>query len=158
MTSRIGICLLAALAIGLSGIAVVGSQRTERRQSGNHNTSKQDAATPPYHKSAKDAKPLPKLLPETNFSDRPLVFKAYQIAHEIPVVLAQQPCYCNCDKTFGHGSLLDCYASSHTAGCGICIKETFFTFQRTRQGKSPTEIREAIIRGDWKNADLNQSR
>jgi hypothetical protein len=30
-------------------------------------------------------------------------------------VLAQQPCYCYCDG-YGHGSLLDCYASYHGAG------------------------------------------
>jgi len=30
-------------------------------------------------------------------------------------VLAQQPCYCWCDK-FGHASLLDCFATEHGAG------------------------------------------
>jgi hypothetical protein len=30
-------------------------------------------------------------------------------------VLAQQPCYCNCGDSFGHGSLLDCFASDHSA-------------------------------------------
>jgi Protein of unknown function with PCYCGC motif len=109
-----------------------------------------DPSTPPYHKSAQDAKPLPALLPASQFSDRPLVAKAYEIAHQIPLVLAQQPCYCHCDKAFGHTSLLDCFTSTHTAGCGICIGETFFAAQMTSQGKTPAEIREAIIRGDWK--------
>jgi len=155
----IRIFLVGAVIASLSAISIPGSQQAEGSQSANPAASRQGGQpTPPYHKSAKDAKPLPKLLPASNFSDRPLVFKAYQIAHEIPFVLAQQPCYCNCDKTFGHSSLLDCYASSHTAGCGICMKETFFTFQMTKQGKTPAEIRDAIIRGDWKNADLNQSR
>ncbi|HXJ96732.1 MAG TPA: CYCXC family (seleno)protein [Terriglobia bacterium] len=106
--------------------------------------------TPPYHKSAEDAKPLPKLLPATDFIDRPLVVKAYAIAHQIPLVLAQQPCYCHCDREFGHSSLLDCFASSHTAGCGVCMAETFFAYEMTKQGKTPSEIRAAIVRGEWK--------
>jgi hypothetical protein len=159
MKYPIRIVALTALTISLSGIAVVGSQQKERVQSGNRGTSKHDTpVTPPYHKSTKDAEPLPMLIPANSFSDRPMVFRAYQIAHEIPFVLAQQPCYCNCDKAFGHGSLLDCYASSHTAGCGICLKETFFTFQMTKRGNTAAQIRDAIVRGDWKNAGLNQAR
>jgi Protein of unknown function with PCYCGC motif len=150
---RYGVVLFVAVALS-SGVYVLGSQQTERSNSINHAVS--SPPTPPYHRSARDAKPLPKLVPASNFTDRPLVFKAYQIAHEIPFVLAQQPCYCRCDKEFGHGSLLDCYASAHTAGCGICLKETFFTFQMTREGKAPAQIRDAIIRGDWKNTDLEK--
>lgn len=70
---------------------------------------------PPYHNSAEAAKPFPRLLPATYFRSHPVVARAYQIASEIPGVIAQQPCYCYCDK-FGHRSLLDCYASEHGAG------------------------------------------
>jgi hypothetical protein len=69
---------------------------------------------PPYHLSAEAAKPYPRTLPPTLFAIPP-VARAYEIAQRIPGVLAQQPCYCWCDK-FGHGSLLDCYASDHGAG------------------------------------------
>jgi hypothetical protein len=151
--------LLVAAAISLSSFTVFGSQQNERGQSSPGAASKQETQTiPPYHKTAKDAKPLPRLLPPSTFSDRPLVARAYQIASEIPFVLAQQPCYCHCDKAFGHSSLLDCFASSHTAGCGICMAETSFAFQMTKQGKTPAEIREAIIRGGWKKADTQQSK
>ena len=159
MRPGIRVIALAAVIIILPNLGVLGSQQTERRQSSNGAASKQEAETvPPYHKSAKDAKPLPQLLPASAFSDRPLVARAYQIANEIPAVLAQQPCYCHCDKEYGHGSLLDCFASSHTAGCGICLRETFFAYQMTRQGKKPAAIRQAIIRGDWKTVDVNQSK
>ena len=70
---------------------------------------------PPYHESAEMAKPFPRLLPAEYFRDYPLVARAYQIAGEIPGVIAQQPCYCYCNKV-GHRSLLDCYASDHGAG------------------------------------------
>lgn len=69
---------------------------------------------PPYHASADAAKPLPKTLAASQFA-LPVVARAYGIAQRIPTVLAQQPCYCWCDK-FGHGSLLDCYQTDHGAG------------------------------------------
>ena len=71
--------------------------------------------TPPNHSSAAAARPLPRTLPPHYFRRSPLVARAYQIAGEIPTVIAQQPCYCRCDK-IGHRSLLDCYASDHGAG------------------------------------------
>ena len=70
---------------------------------------------PPYHVSAEAANPFPALVPARYFRRYPLVMRAYEIAHEMPGVIAQQPCYCHCDK-FGHRSLLDCYASDHGAG------------------------------------------
>jgi hypothetical protein len=72
-------------------------------------------ATPPYHESAEAAQPFPRLMAPERYRDYPHIERAYRIAHRIPGVLAQQPCYCWCDK-FGHGSLLDCYASDHGAG------------------------------------------
>jgi len=110
---------------------------------------------PAYHRSEKEAKPFPALLPASQFQRYPVIARAYEIAHEIPGVLAQQPCYCYCDRHFGHSSLLDCYASTHTAGCMTCLKETHFAYQMTKQGKKPAAIRAAIIRGDWRDVNLN---
>ena len=70
---------------------------------------------PPYHASAEAAKPFPQLVPAEYFRDYPVVARAYRIAAAIPGVIAQQPCFCYCDK-IGHRSLLDCYASDHGAG------------------------------------------
>jgi hypothetical protein len=69
---------------------------------------------PHFHARLEDALPLPKILPASQFRI-PVVAKAYRIAARIPEVLAQQPCYCWCDK-MGHGSLLDCFATDHGAG------------------------------------------
>jgi hypothetical protein len=38
---------------------------------------------------------------------------AYQAAREIPDVLDQLHCYCGCDKSVGHVSLLSCYTDRH---------------------------------------------
>jgi hypothetical protein len=69
---------------------------------------------PPFHRDPNGALPFPETLSPTRYR-MPFVSRAYQIAREIPAVLAQQPCYCYCEG-FGHGSLLDCYASDHGAG------------------------------------------
>jgi hypothetical protein len=78
----------------------------------------------------------------------------YALAAKIKPVLFQQPCYCYCDRHEGHKSLLDCYASTHGSECDICQKEAVFSYQQTQKGKTPEQIRAAIIRGDWKSVDL----
>lgn len=40
---------------------------------------------------------------------------AYQVAHEIPDVLDQLYCYCECDRHMGHATLLSCFVDSHAA-------------------------------------------
>jgi hypothetical protein len=41
---------------------------------------------------------------------------AYRIAQEIPDILDQLYCYCECDKHLGHKSLLSCFTDDHGAG------------------------------------------
>ncbi len=40
----------------------------------------------------------------------------YIIAQTIPDVLAGLHCYCGCDRSMGHGNLLDCFVDDHAAG------------------------------------------
>jgi hypothetical protein len=40
---------------------------------------------------------------------------AYQVAKEIPEILAQVPCFCGC-KAVGHENLLDCFVDEHGVG------------------------------------------
>ena len=77
----------------------------------------QTVATPriPDHFTEPDAgKPFPQTLDPKTFSS-PSVVKAYQLAKDIPEILAQQPCYCYCDAGFGHKSLLHCHVDDHSA-------------------------------------------
>lgn len=101
---------------------------------------------PHYFASAAVAKPLPPTLPPGRFVNRD-VAAAYRAAKDIPEVLAQQPCYCYCDR-HGHRSLLDCFASEHASDCDICVKEALFAMQEHRKGKSPEQIRAEIVHGD----------
>ena len=40
---------------------------------------------------------------------------AYEVAREIPDVLDRLYCYCGCDRSVGHRSLLSCYTDNHGA-------------------------------------------
>ena len=109
------------------------------------------APVPPYLSEAEAKKPLPPTQSPSKFTD-PQAARAYKIAKEIPTVLAQQPCYCWCSRG-GHHSLHDCYVGTHGEHCDICQKEAFLADKLHKQGKSAAEIRAAIERGDWTNAE-----
>jgi hypothetical protein len=83
----------------------------------------------------------------------PVVQNAYTIAAKIKKTLYQQPCYCHCDRSQGHTSLLDCFASRHGAGCNICLYEDLYSYEQTRKGKTAAQIRAGIMKGEWKSVD-----
>lgn len=107
---------------------------------------------PAFHAQAPTDE-LPPTMEPSPYSDK-LVSNAYVVAGRVKKVLYQQPCYCHCDRAHGHGSLLDCFVGRHGSGCDICQKEAFYSYEQTRKGKNPTQIREAIMRGDWQKVDL----
>jgi hypothetical protein len=41
--------------------------------------------------------------------------EAYQIAKDIPEILSQIPCFCECES-YGHENLLECFIDKHGAG------------------------------------------
>lgn len=94
-------------------------------------------------------------LPSSDFTD-PRVQNAYAMAAKIKRVLYQEPCYCRCDKGFGHTSLYSCFAGTHASVCETCLMEGIFTYLETQKGKTPGQIRAEIERGDWKQVNLNQ--
>jgi hypothetical protein len=111
-----------------------------------------DQATPSYHAYA-PMPPIPATLDPSQFPDA-LNRNVYAMAGKIRPVLYQQPCYCYCDRHIGHKSLLDCFAGTHGSECDICQKEAIFAYRMTQKKKTSAQIRAAIIRGDWKSADL----
>jgi hypothetical protein len=84
----------------------------------------------------------------------PFQTHAYVLASKIPVVLHQQPCYCHCDRSVGHNSLHSCFESVHGAKCSVCLRELYYSYSESRKGKTARQIREGIIRGQWKQVDL----
>jgi hypothetical protein len=113
-----------------------------------------DEPVPAFHAQPASG-PLPATLSPDNFSD-PLVQNAYTVAARVKKVLYQEPCYCHCDRSQGHTGLLDCFASRHGSGCQICIREDLYTYEQTRKGKTPAQIRQGIIHGDWQSVDVGK--
>lgn len=70
--------------------------------------------------------------------------EAYQAAREIPEVIDSLYCYCDCEKHFGHKSLLTCFVDEHAVYCDICIYEALMARDLHRQGMDAAAIRKAV--------------
>lgn len=149
----IGCALGSACAVSLIVQPIPGSPTAW--QGAAAKTEKKSETIPAYHSRA-SRKPLPATLPWEQFANNPYAENGYFFASRIREVLYQQPCYCFCDRSLGHGSLLDCYTrpDKHAAICQTCLMETFFADEESRAGKTAAEIRKEIIRGDWKRVNL----
>jgi Protein of unknown function with PCYCGC motif len=113
-----------------------------------------DSDVPAYHASAPTGA-LPETLDPKQFPDA-RTQKIYGLAAKVKPVLYQQPCYCRCDREVGHTSLRDCFGDNHGSICDVCKKEAVYSYQQTRLGKTPAEIRAGIMAGKWKLVDLTK--
>ena len=87
--------------------------------------------TPAFITEASELKSLkPTLSPELFQGKQRL---GYIAAREIPQTLAQLPCYCHCDKGFGHKSLQSCFVDDHAAHCAVCIDEALIALRLEKQ-------------------------
>ena len=109
---------------------------------------------PAYHSEVPSG-PMPATLAPETFTEA-TVQNAYALAAKIKKVLYQQPCYCYCDRHAGHGSLLDCYTGKHAAECGVCLREGLYAYEQTKKGKTPTQIRDGIEKGEWRTVDMTK--
>ena len=72
---------------------------------------------------------------------------AYRAVKEIPVTIAQLPCYCHCDQGFGHKSLYSCFEDDHASHCDVCVREALLALKLEKEQKmTPEQIREAIVK------------
>lgn len=147
--------LFAGTILVIAGLALaLVPQPASSRSRGTSHQAANAEPVPAYHTALPEGS-LPATLGPALFND-PVVQNAYRLAARIKKVLYQQPCYCHCDRTEGHGSLLDCYAGHHAAECGTCVREDLYAYEQTRRGKTPTQIREGIERGDWQKVDVKK--
>ncbi len=114
----------------------------------------------PAYNSGKPTRTLPAILSGQqltgpNFSHAYQV-TVYKMAAKIPAVLHQEPCYCHCDRAMGHNSLHSCFEGLHGAECSTCMREAAYSYQETKRGKTPAQIRAGIERGEWMNVDLGK--
>jgi hypothetical protein len=95
-----------------------------------------------YHKDPPDHLPL--TLDAAQFKDRKAAFVAYSIAVKIRALLYQEPCFCPCDTSENHQSLLDCFTSEHAITCHVCQAEAIFAYEESKSGKTASQIRDAM--------------
>lgn len=86
---------------------------------------------------------------ETKSTLSPVLFvgktaSAYQLAQEIPDALDHLYCYCHCDKSIGHITLLSCFTDTHAANCGVCQNEAIDAAAMLKKGSTLPEIRRQI--------------
>lgn len=75
-----------------------------------------------------------------------LAREAYRAVREIPVTIAQLPCYCHCDRGFGHKSLYSCFEDDHASHCAVCVNEALLALKLEKEQKmTPAQIRDTII-------------
>src|SRR5882757_4593982 len=144
----VGVISLVGLALVLMAIPQHASSRTAQQNAG-------DAEPIPAFHSQVPAGPLPATLSPETFTDA-VVQNAYTLASRVKRVLYQQPCYCHCDRSQGHGSLLDCFAGKHAAECGVCIREALYSYEQSRKGKTAAQIRDGIEQGEWHQVDVSK--
>ncbi|MGD9679626.1 MAG: CYCXC family (seleno)protein [Candidatus Obscuribacterales bacterium] len=68
----------------------------------------------------------------------------YAAARQIPEIVEKLFCYCGCDLTDCHGSLLDCFTSDHGVDCHICQEEAIIALRLHQKGKSLAYIQKKI--------------
>lgn len=107
-----------------------------------------------YHRHP-PREPLPITLGPGRFAANPAAYLAYSLAARIKPVLYQEPCFCSCNQSRGHKSLLDCYTDDHASVCPICRLEAIYAFEQHQRGKSPKQIRKAMLRGDLTTLDMD---
>jgi hypothetical protein len=120
-------------------------------------TTTQTTPAPPQHDHSAMAKTMPAHfeMPPSKSSLGPtldpasftgITRDAYHAAREIPVTLAQLPCYCHCDQGFGHKSLYSCFQDDHASHCDVCVREALLALKLEKEQKmTPAQIRDTIV-------------
>ncbi len=144
----IAIGLLAAIA----GIIVLIQSREEKNAPPDLSEAlfapaSQPAQSPsrvPAYQQASEVKNLGPTLPPAEFIGKTRA--AYEVAKKIPATLAQLPCYCECDRGFGHKSLHSCFEDDHASHCAVCVDEALLAYKLEKEEKlTPEQVRERII-------------
>ena len=137
--------ILCAAALGMAIVPPrAASQLAQRAQE----------PVPAFHSQPPQGQ-LPETLSPSQFANV-VVQNAYILAARVRKVLYQQPCYCHCDRSQGHTSLLDCFASKHGAGCGVCMREAIYSYEQSNKSKTAAQIRAGIERGEWQQVDMSK--
>jgi hypothetical protein len=146
----IPLLLVAAILIGNSACnqqvtpVQKASQSTTQTPAPNHEHSAAAKTIPAHFEVPPSKSSLGPTLDPNSFTG--ITRDAYRAAKEIPVTLAQLPCYCHCDRGFGHKSLYSCYEDDHASHCAVCVQEALLALKLEKEQKmTPAQIRDTII-------------
>ena len=118
-----------------------GARRDEH---GHEHTVDVTGEVPAFETSPAALKMLPATLAPEKFAGKQRL--GYEAVRAIPETIAQLPCYCHCDKGFGHKSLHSCFVDDHAAHCAVCIDEALMAYKLEKEDKlKPEQIRERIV-------------
>jgi hypothetical protein len=144
----------------LAAVLMVGSsQSNQPSATATHDATSQPSA--PHHHATEPAASTAEAIP-AHFEVAPsrsalgptlepekftgLARDAYRAVREIPVTIAQLPCYCHCDRGFGHKSLYSCFEDDHASHCAVCVNEALLALKLEKEQKmTPAQIRETIV-------------
>lgn len=152
MKRTITLVIIGVVVVGLAAFALTRLQkRPAQTESAMHSaahpstpTSPAETKSVPAHYQTEPAASslAPTLAPE-KFTGK--AQEAYRVVRETPQLIAQLPCYCYCDRGFGHKSLHSCFVDDHAAHCAVCVDEALLAYNLQKRGLSPQQIREQII-------------
>ena len=141
----IGVAIIGLAAIALTRRQARPTQTQDPAHSAEHTApASSDAKSIPAHYETEPPRiALAATLDPEKFNGK--TRDAYRIVREAPQLIAQLPCYCYCDRGFGHKSLHSCYVDDHAAHCAVCVDEVLLAHNLQKRGLSPQQIREQII-------------
>ena len=147
MKNKLLIGAVAILAV-FAVVVVLQSKDTSEKHSHSdaveNTTSSATPPTVPAFQTTVVAANLAPTLPANEFYGK--TREAYTVAKAIPETLAQLPCYCHCDRGFGHKSLHTCFTDDHASHCAVCVDEALLAYKLQKEdGMTPEKIRETII-------------
>ena len=144
--------LVVLVVIGVAAVALVLMLRSENSTGSKKRAmvaSEQPRAgsasrVPAHYETPPDPDSLAPTLSPEKFTG--LTRDAYRAVREIPQTIAQMPCYCHCDQSFGHKSLHSCFEDEHAAHCAVCAGEALMAYRlQKEEGLSAPQIRARLI-------------
>ena len=143
----IGVVVVALAALAITRLQKRPAQIESASHSAEHSSSplsvEANTVVPAHYETAPPRSSLAATLAPEKFTGK--TQEAYRVVREVPQLIAQLPCYCYCDRGFGHKSLHSCYVDDHAAHCAVCVDEVLIAYDLQKRGLSAQQIREKII-------------
>ena len=143
----IGVVVVALAALAVTRLQKRAAQTESATHSAEHSSSplsvEANTVVPAHYETAPPRSSLAPTLAPEKFTGK--TQEAYRVVREVPQLIAQLPCYCYCDRGFGHKSLHSCYVDDHAAHCAVCVDEVLIAYDLQKRGLSAQQIREKII-------------